>query len=111
MQKETETRGVSRRDDFRARRNRRTGRDGVRELTHTRTHACTYARISLYESEIGRSSVVPRGKILRNVAITDEPTHTVRDSDKQDSIGTGQDRLARYQDCKSGILFARYRGL
>lgn len=69
--------------DFRAQRNRR-----------------VTVVIPPYESErsVGRSMssrCVSRGKILRDTAITDEPTHTVCDSDKQDGIGTGRDRTGQ----------------
>jgi len=42
-------------------------------------------------------------------------TNRAQHQDGTGRDGTGQDKtgpsLARYQDCKSGILFARYRGL
>lgn len=74
-------------------------------------HASWCACCALGLRLAGRRAGASREKILRDAwpSLMSQPTP--RDSDKQDSIGTEQDCLVRYQDCKSGILFARYRGL
>lgn len=86
----------------------------VRRFPYVRTYVCVRVylcmRARACTSKIGRSTRC-RGKRYCGTwpSLMSQPTPC--DSDKQDSTGTGQDRLARYQDCKSGILFARYRGL
>jgi len=47
---------------------------------------------------------VSRGKILRDTTITDEPTHTVCDSDKQHRDGTGRDGMGRDRTGQDRLL-------
>lgn len=69
-----------------------------KSASHRLPRASSSRRTSPRDRSVGRSMssrCVSRGKILRDTAITDEPTHTVCDSDKQDSIGTGRDRTGQ----------------